>query len=150
MVRINNLFSFDKTQTAWKGYVKLFIAARTCSSSRYLVTMGVYADRPTYSPFIRHGPYNNYASNNSFIVACNRCHGNVSTEPLPSNDVAIHIQTHRLIRGIYEVRRWDGFKCHDIRTNLAKNRFRHSRLIHHEESTSLFLFFKNKENRLIN
>jgi hypothetical protein len=33
-----------------------------------------------------------------------RCHGNVFTEPLPSNDRGIHMQTHRLMRGIYKVR----------------------------------------------
>jgi hypothetical protein len=33
---------------------------------------------------------------------------------LPSNDRGIHIQTHRFMRGIYEVHRWDGLRCHDI------------------------------------
>jgi hypothetical protein len=33
-----------------------------------------------------------------------RCRGDVLTEPLPSNE-RIHIQTHRLMGGIYEVRR---------------------------------------------
>jgi hypothetical protein len=31
------------------------------------------------------------------------CHGNVPADPLPSNDRRIHIQTLRLMRGIYEV-----------------------------------------------
>jgi hypothetical protein len=31
--------------------------------------------------------------------------GNIFTEPLPSNDMTTHIQTHRLVEGIYEVRR---------------------------------------------
>jgi hypothetical protein len=35
----------------------------------------------------------NDASNNSSIVACIYCCGNVFTELLPSNDRGIHIQT---------------------------------------------------------
>jgi hypothetical protein len=32
--------------------------------------------------------------------------------------VGIHIQTHRLIGGIYEVRRWDVLRCHNIHTKV--------------------------------
>jgi hypothetical protein len=39
------------------------------------------------------------------VCACIRCCGNIFTEPLPSNDRVIHIQTHRLVGDIYEVRR---------------------------------------------
>jgi hypothetical protein len=34
-----------------------------------------------------------------------RCHGNVFTESLAGNDRRLHIQTHRLMGGVYEVRR---------------------------------------------
>jgi hypothetical protein len=34
---------------------------------------------------------------------CIHCHGNDFTNPLPSNDRGIHIETHRLMGGIYEV-----------------------------------------------
>jgi hypothetical protein len=51
---------------------------------------------------------------------------------LPSRCLAttggIHIQTHRLMGGIYEVRRWDGVSCHDIYTNFHKDLFRHSKV----------------------
>jgi hypothetical protein len=43
---------------------------------------------------------------NSSIVACVRCCGNVYSEPLFINYGKIHIQTHRLMSGIYEVRSW--------------------------------------------
>jgi hypothetical protein len=43
-----------------------------------------------------------------------RCRSNVFTEPLPSNDRGIHIQTLRLMGGIYKVRHWDGLGCHDL------------------------------------
>jgi hypothetical protein len=33
------------------------------------------------------------------------CRGNVFTEPLPINDRGIHIQSHRVMGGIYELRR---------------------------------------------
>jgi hypothetical protein len=35
------------------------------------------------------------------------------TEPLPSND---RRDTHRLMGGFYEVRRWNGLRCHGIAT----------------------------------
>jgi DNA-binding GntR family transcriptional regulator len=60
----------------------------------------------------------NGASNNSFIVARIRYCGNVFTEQLPSN---IHIQTHRLMGRIEEVRRWDGLSCHDTHTKYHKD-----------------------------
>jgi hypothetical protein len=40
-----------------------------------------------------------------YFCVCIRCRGNVFTQPLPSNDRGIHIQTHRLMGGVYEVRR---------------------------------------------
>jgi hypothetical protein len=36
----------------------------------------------------------------SNICVCIRYRGNASTEPLPSNDKGIHIQTHRVMWGI--------------------------------------------------
>jgi hypothetical protein len=45
------------------------------------------------------------------LLCVYRWRRNVSTEPLPSNDKGMHIQTHRLMRGIYEVRHWDGLRC---------------------------------------
>jgi hypothetical protein len=57
------------------------------------------------------------------------CRGNVFTEPLPSNDRSIHIQTHRLMGGIYEVCRWDVLRCHGIHTKFRKDPFRNSKII---------------------
>jgi hypothetical protein len=51
------------------------------------------------------------AFNNSSIAVCVRCRDNVYTELLYSN---MHIQTQRLMEGIYEAVRWDGLRCHDI------------------------------------
>jgi hypothetical protein len=66
------------------------------------------------------------ASNISYIVACIRCRGNAFTEPLPSNDKGIHIETHRLMGEIYEVRRGDGFRCIDIHRKFHEDWLRHS------------------------
>jgi hypothetical protein len=71
-----------------------------------------------YFPWYDTGLIENDASNNSSIVACYR--DNVSTQPLPSNDrgvftellpsndKAMHIQTQRLMGGIFLTRplRW--------------------------------------------
>jgi hypothetical protein len=40
----------------------------------------------------------------------------------------IHIQTQRLMGGIYELHRWDGLRSYDIRTKFHKNWFRHSKV----------------------
>jgi hypothetical protein len=69
------------------------------------------------------------ACNDYSIIAYILCHRNVFTEPLSRNDTrGIQIQTHRLMREIYEVRRWDGFSCHDIHTKFRKDWFRHPKL----------------------
>jgi hypothetical protein len=52
----------------------------------------------------------NNVSNN--LLLCIHCHGNVFTKSLPSNDRRTHIQTHRLMGGIYEVHHPDGLGCH--------------------------------------
>jgi hypothetical protein len=62
----------------------------------------------------------NDAANNSSVVACIHCHRNVFTEPLPSNDRGDNKYGHRMMGGIYEVRRWDGLTCHDINTKFHK------------------------------
>jgi hypothetical protein len=40
---------------------------------------------------------------------------------LPSNERGIHVQTHRLMGRIYEARRWNGLRCHDIHTKFHKD-----------------------------
>jgi hypothetical protein len=83
------------------------------------------------------------------------------SKPLPSNDKGWHIQTHRLMGTIYEVRRWDGLRCHDIlvHAKFYKDRFRHSKVdggegiyiqthAHtHIKDISLTYLFLNNESR---
>jgi hypothetical protein len=68
-------------------------------------------------------------------------------------------QTHGLMGGIYEARRWDGFRCHDIVTKFHTDWFRHSEVdlrggIHrhthrqYSDLISLLFFFQNKESRI--
>jgi hypothetical protein len=40
----------------------------------------------------------------------------------------IYIQTHRVMEGIYEVRCWDGLRCHDIHMKFNKDCLRHSKV----------------------
>jgi hypothetical protein len=54
------------------------------------------------------------------LLLCIRCCGNVFTKPLPNNVSRIHIQTHRLIEGTYEVLRWDRSRCHKIVSGIRK------------------------------
>jgi hypothetical protein len=108
--------------------------------------------------FIRHGPHRKRRVQKFFhCCTCIRCHCNVFTQPLPGNDRRIHIETHRLMGGIYEVRRWDGFSCHYIHTKFHNNWFSHSNVNkgdtqtyrrQHGHRISLLSFFQNKETRL--
>jgi hypothetical protein len=73
-------------------------------------------------PLIWHGPYRKRPVQQfSYCCTCISPRGNVFTEPLPSNGRGIHMQTHKLMGGIYEVRRWDGLRCH-------KDWLRHSKV----------------------
>jgi hypothetical protein len=40
----------------------------------------------------------------------------------------LYIQTHSIMEGIYEVRRWDGLRYHDTYTKFHKDWFRHSKV----------------------
>jgi hypothetical protein len=80
-----------------------------------------------YCPLIRHGPQRQRRLQQFFFCCvCTRCCGNVFTEPLPSNDRWILIQTQRLMGGFYEERRWDGLRCRDMHTKFLKYWFSHS------------------------
>jgi hypothetical protein len=50
------------------------------------------------------------------------------TEPLPSNDRRCNTQVHGLVRGIYDVRRSDGIRRHDMISEFHQNCFRHSKI----------------------
>jgi hypothetical protein len=59
-----------------------------------------------YFPLTRQGPHRKRrAQQFLYCCMCIRCRGNVFTESLATNGKGINIQTHRLMEGIYEVRR---------------------------------------------
>jgi hypothetical protein len=75
-------------------------------------------------------PFHTSWTNSTILVLllCIRCSGNVFTEPLPSNDKRICTERHKLVRGIYEVRRSNGLRFQDIRTKFRIDWFRHSKV----------------------
>jgi hypothetical protein len=92
------------------------------------------------------------ASNNFSIVTCVFI---VAATFPPRRFLAttgsIHIQTHKLIGGIYEAHRWNGFRCHDIHTKCDEVWFKHSNLMggrntqthrQHGDLISRLLFYK--------
>jgi hypothetical protein len=93
-----------------------------------------------------------HVSNNSSILACSRCLATKWGICFKSLCLAmigeIHIQTHRLMGGIYEVGRHNGLKC-TIHTKFHKDWFRHSKAnvgywqthSHHGDNISLLSFF---------
>jgi hypothetical protein len=110
-----------------------FADTQTASLS-HKPTLGKWAkqdwrEQIAYFPLIRPGPHRKRHIQKFFYCVCIRCRGNVFTEQLPGNDRGIHIKTHRLIGGIYEVRHWDGLRCHDIHTKFHKDWLRHSMML---------------------
>jgi hypothetical protein len=75
-------------------------------------------------PSLRHESFGKRRVQQFFCCVYICCRGEVSTEPLPSNDGEIHIDTW----GIYEVRRLYELRCHDISTKFHKVWFRYSKV----------------------
>jgi hypothetical protein len=64
----------------------------------------IWEELIAYFPLIRYGQHRKRCVEQFFYCCvCIRCHDNVFTETLPSMDKAIHIQTPKLVEGIYEV-----------------------------------------------
>jgi hypothetical protein len=104
---------------------QFFVAAGTCFPSCCLATIQGYTDRSTFSRLIWHGPHRKRRVQRFFYSCmCIRYRGNVFIDLLPVN-ICLHTHTHGLIGAIYEVRRWDGLKCHDIHTKFHRYCFRH-------------------------
>jgi hypothetical protein len=107
-----------------------------------------------YFPLIRHGPHRKQRVHPAVLLLL---HVFIAAgKSLSSRCLAtiggIQIQAHTLMGGIYEVRRWDEFRCHDIYIKFNKNWFRHSKvdgMIHrHTQSMvieSTFFFFKMRK-----
>jgi hypothetical protein len=88
---------------------------------------------------IRHGPLRKWCVPQFYCCVCIRCRRQFFTEKLPTNDKGFSLSRclasireytyrHRLMRGIYEVWRWDGIRCHDVHTRFLKDWFRHSKV----------------------
>jgi hypothetical protein len=82
-----------------------------------------------YFPFIRHGPHKERRVQQFFYCCvCISCRGNVFLRSRCLATIGgIHIQTHRLMEGIYELGRWDGMRCYDIHTKFHRDWFRRSK-----------------------
>jgi hypothetical protein len=112
-----------------------------------------------YFPLIRHGPYRKRRLQQFFLV---------SGTCLPSHCLTttggIHIQTHGLMGGICEARRWGVLRCHDTRIHTKFNKvlFCHSQVdwrgdytrthtySHRQQCdliSALVFFFQNKKSR---
>jgi hypothetical protein len=87
---------------------KIFVAARTCLPRETNPQTLLWYDTDRME---------NDASNNPPVVA----HVFVAAVTfLPSRCLATYTYRHKLMGGIYEVRRWDGLMCHHIHTKFHK------------------------------
>jgi hypothetical protein len=112
-----------------KHVQQIFLTSGTSLPSRYLATIGMCTDGGTDSPLLRHGPPRKWRVQQFFYcfwyllprerVVPNRCLAMIG---------GMHIQTHRLMVRIFEVRRWDGHSCHDVHTKFHKDWFTHSKV----------------------
>jgi hypothetical protein len=66
----------------------------------------------------------------------------IITQSLPRTDRGIHIQTHRLMGGMYEGRRWEGLSCHDVHIKFQKDWFRHSHIHRHKDTQAAWWYHK--------
>jgi hypothetical protein len=123
--------------------------------SRYLVTVGWWTRRPIDCTLIRQGLIENYASNISSIVACIRYRvkclqccclaprgGTQLLRPWLTTVRGLHMQTHRLMGGIYEVglHHWDGVSCHDISTEFRKDLLKYSEVDGVEREVNIYTY----------
>jgi hypothetical protein len=83
---IQNFLVATLCKTKMKYYANRFRVCTLNKTIRVRRTIGGYTDKPTDSSLIDTDHIENDASNSYSTVACIRCHGNVFTEPLPSND----------------------------------------------------------------
>jgi hypothetical protein len=133
--------------------------SNSCRVYKIMSNKKFCGDLTAYFSLIRQGPHRKRHLQQFFYgFLYIRCRGNVFNESFPSNARGIDIQTHRLMGGIYEVRRWDGLRCHDIHNKFHKDWFTHTHVDgggadlqinrQHGNLISLLLLFQNKENRL--
>jgi hypothetical protein len=92
---------------------RFLFAAGTCLPSYCLATMQRYGDRPTDSPFDRHGSHRKRA-----LLLCIRYRWKVFTEPLPCNDRwYTYTDTQGEGSGLW-ISHWCAIRCHDIDTKF--------------------------------
>jgi hypothetical protein len=127
----NRLLSFDTTWNAYKTTLPTFLRCpgNVFTEPLHKNDRWIYRHNHTQSFDTTHDNTENDASNHSPIAVRIRCRENAFTEPLPSNHKGgIHIQTRRLIGGIYKIQCWDGLRNHDMHTKFHKNCFKHSKV----------------------
>jgi hypothetical protein len=108
---------------------QFFVAARTSLPSCYLATIGGYTDPQAQPPTILLLLLVFIDAGTCLPSGCLAMKGGITLPSLCLTMIGeIYIETHRLMGGIHEVRRWDGLRCYDIHTKFNKNRFRHSKV----------------------
>jgi hypothetical protein len=109
---------------------QFFVAGGISLPNCYLATVRGYTDTFIDSLLIRHGPHRK-SRVQQFFCCWVYAFFTVGT-CLPSSCLAmiagIHIQTHRPMRETFEVRSWDGLRCHDIYINFHNDRLRYSKV----------------------
>jgi hypothetical protein len=93
-----------------------FISARTTLPSCYLATIGGYRDRPTSTRVQQFYccVYSLLQIDDYRAVVYEWKEAYILPSLWLTTIEGIHIQTHRLMEGTYEVLRWDALGCHDI------------------------------------
>jgi hypothetical protein len=86
------LFTLSVLQTRYLAYEHQLCSLGICAAFDNVSK----TNKKFWEELIGHGQHRKQRVHS---CVCIRCSGNVFTEPLPSNDRGIHIQTHRLMMG---------------------------------------------------
>jgi hypothetical protein len=132
--RTNRLLSFDMLWTTYKMTPPKILLCRRNVFTELLPSNGKGKHRPTH----RHTRPTIYLSLGVFVASgtclSSRCLAKRRSVCLTTMK-RTHIQTHRLMGGIYKVRCWDGLRSHAIFTNFHKDRFWHSKVMGGDSQT---------------
>jgi hypothetical protein len=115
------------------------VAVGTILTSCYLTMRGEYTDRNIDSPLIKYRQHRKWRIHQFFyccvyslprkrvylIIAQQRKVGYILLSRCLATKRGIHIQRHRLMGGIYEIRRWNGIRSYDMHTKFHKDCIKH-------------------------
>jgi hypothetical protein len=115
--------------------MSIYNTSRRVSSNTVSVNNKFWEELTPNFPLIRYGSYRKRrVQSSSIFVGVFVAAVTVLRSLCLLTTGGIHMQTHKLMAAIYEVRRWDEFRYHDIHTKFHNDWFRHSKVNSHSQT----------------